>query len=138
MNGRPRCAEVTHNSLTVDWDRPKFSFPVPSHYEVYNRKSSDSETSKCVTTENGTCSFTIKNLPMNTKFVVRVSACYETKQGPLSDESSVMSTLNVAYKMKDESTVRLETLPSSIPVYDVPCLVERDEKLKINTITISM
>ena len=78
------------------------------------------------------------NLPTNTKFVVRVCACYETEQGPLSDESSVMSTLNLAYKVKDESTVRLETLPSSLPVYDVPCQVERDDKRKIYTITIGM
>lgn len=76
MKIRPRCAEVTHNCLTVDWDRPKCPFPVPSHYEVYIRKSSDSETSLYVTTENGACSFTITNLPMNTKFVVRVGACY--------------------------------------------------------------
>ena len=77
-------------------------------------------------------------LPTNTEFVVRVCACYETEQGPFGDKSSVMSTLNLAYKVKDESTVGPETLPSSLPVYDVPCQVERDEKGKIYTITISI
>ena len=51
-----------------------------------------------------------------------------------------MSTLNLAYKVMDESTMRPETLSSSLPVhvYDVPCQVERDEKRKIYTITIGM
>lgn len=136
MNGRPRFAKVTHNSLTVKWNKPKYPFPVPSHYDVYLRKASDSEPMDCLTTEDGACTLTITNLPMNTEFVAR--ACCETEQGPLGDESRVIATKNLAYKVKDESIERPHVLPSLLPVYDVPCHVERNEKLKTCTIEIGM
>ena len=138
INGRPRVEKVTHNSLTVKWNRPTYPFPVPSHYDVYLRKASDSEPMDCLTTEDGVCTLTITNLPMNTEFVARVRACCETEQGPLGDESRVITTKNLAYKVKDESTERPHVLPSLLPVYDVPCHVERNEELKTCTIIIGI
>lgn len=138
INGRPRVEKVTHNSLTVKWNRPTYPFPVPSHYDVYLRKASDSEPMDCIRNEDGTCTLTITNLPMNTEFVARVRACCETEQGPLGDESRVITTKNLAYKVKDESTERPHVLPSLLPVYDVPCHVERNEELKTCTIIIGI
>ena len=104
---------------------------------VYFRKRSEHEKWKCITTNNSSCSLEITDLPLNTEFVVKVRACTNTEHGPTGDESSPITTKNLAYKIKDKSTERPKSA-NNLPHFDVPYQEQRDEKLKIRTITIGM
>ena len=130
--GNLRFSKVAYNSITVDWDRACYT----THYRVFLRKPLEGEKWRSFKTKNDTCSFTIKNLPINTNFVFSVCACNGTVQGPLCKESEVISTQNLAFKMKGISILREETLPNYIPVYDVPFRVERNGQLKVRKVTI--
>ena len=103
---------------------------------MFLRKPLESQAWKCINTKDCSNCFTIPNLPIKTHFVVRICACNGTEKGPLCDESEVISTKNLAFKVKDKSYLRQETLPNSIPMYDVPHQVECDEQRKTRIITI--
>nr|XP_022291339.1 uncharacterized protein LOC111102765 [Crassostrea virginica] len=102
---------------------------------VYFRKKSEHEKWECITTKDRSCSLEITGLPLNTEFVVKVRACTDSERGPTGDESSPITTKNLAYKIKDASTLRQGT-KNKLPVYDVPFHEERDESLKIRTVRI--
>lgn len=104
---------------------------------VYYREISEHETWDCITTIGNACLLEITHLPINTTFVVKVRACTDTEHGPLSDESSPFTTKNLAYKMKDKSTLRPGTT-KKLSVYDVPFHEEHDEQLQIRTVRIGM
>ena len=133
INGKPRLVDVTYSSFTIEWDKPTFA--VPSHYMVYFRKKSEHEKWECITNKDRSCSLEITGLPLNTEFVVKVRACTDSERGPTGDESSPITTKNLAYKIKDASTLRQGT-KNKLPVYDVPFHEERDESLKIRTVRI--
>lgn len=136
INGKPRFTEITYNSLTVVWDKPAYPLPIPSFYKVYLRKPDESETDTFFITNDDSCFITINDLPVNTEFVVKVRACTETDQGPKCDESNVIRTKNLAFKLRDDSNLRAETIPHSMPVYDVSYRVERNEQLKTRIVMI--
>lgn len=83
------------------------------------------------------CSLEIAQLQINTKFVVKVCACTNTERGPTGDESNPITTKNLAYKMKDASTLRRGTT-NNLSVYDVPFHEEHDNHLKIRTVKIGV
>lgn len=100
------------------------------------RKPDEPETDRCFRTNDDTCSMTIHDLQVNTEFVVKVRACTETDQGPRSDESNVIRTKNLAFKLRDDSNLRAETIPHSMPVHDVSYRIERNEQLKTRMVMI--
>lgn len=104
---------------------------------VYVENTSEHKTRDYKTTSDTACSLEIEHLPINTTFVVKVRACTDTEHGPVSDESSPITTRNLAYKMKDVSTLRSGST-DELSVYDVPVHVERDEQLKIRTVRIGI
>lgn len=126
---------VTYSSFSIKWDKPTHGDP--SHYMVYYREISEHETWDVITTIGNACSLEITQLPINTKFVVKVCACTDTEHGPLSAESSPITTRNLAYKIRDASTLRPGST-NSLPIYDVPFHEEYDIRLKIRTVKIGI
>lgn len=104
---------------------------------VYLRNTSQSDKWDCILTMDRSRSLEIAHLPINTTFVVKVRACTDTKHGPVSKESSPIATRNLAYKMKDVSTLRSGTT-DELSIYDVPFHVECYEQLQIRTVTIGI
>lgn len=138
MYGKPKSFNVTHNSFEVSWNKPTFAFP--SSYMVYVRKASDPEEWECFTSTDGQRSMKITNLSLNTKFIVRVRACAGTETGPIGDESDVITTKNLAFKIKQESTLLhvQPEIPNSFTMYAVQYEMEEDDDKKIRKIMIGM
>lgn len=136
MNGKPKPTDITHNSFEVSWNKPKFAFP--SSYMVYLRKASEPEGWECFTSTDEERSMTITDLPLNTNFIVRVRACAGTETGPIGDESDVITTKNLAFKIKQESTLLhvLPEIPNSLPMYAVQYEMEEYDDKKIRKIII--
>lgn len=136
MNGKPEPFNVTHNSFEVRWNKPTFAFP--SSYMVYVRKASSPEDWECFTSTDGERSMTITDLSLNTKFIVRVRACAGTETGPIGDESDVIITKNLAFKIKQESTLLHvhPEIPNSLPMYAVQYEMEEDGDKKVRRIVI--
>lgn len=82
----------------------------------------------------------ITDLSLNTKFIVRVRACSGTETGPLGDESDVIATKNLAFKIKQESTLLLvhPEIPNSLPKYAVQYEKDEDDDKKIRKIIIGV
>lgn len=138
MKGKPKPFNVTHNSFEVSWNKPTFAFP--SSYMVYVRKASDPEGWECFTSTDGDRSMKITDLPLSTKFIVRVRACADTETGPLGDESDVIATKNLAFKIKQDSTLLHvhPEIPSSLPKYAVQYEIDEDDDKKIRKIIIGV
>lgn len=138
MNGKPEPFNVTHNSFEVRWNKPTFAFP--SSYMVYLRKASNPDDWECFTSTDGERSMTITDLSLNTKFIVRVRACAGTETGPIGDESDVIITKNLAFKIKQESTLLHvhPEIPNSLPMYDVQYEMEEDGDKKVRRIVIGV
>lgn len=138
MNGKPKPFNVTHNSFEVRWNRPTYAFP--SHYMVHTREASDPEGWKSFTTSDAECSTTITDLSLNTKYIVSVCACAGREIGPTGYESDVITTKNLAYKIKSKSTLLHLTpvMPNSLPMYAVKTDEERNEIMKTRRIIIGM
>lgn len=136
MNGKPKPTDITHNSFEVSWNKPKFAFP--SSYMVYLRKASEPEGWECFTSTDEERSMTITDLPLNTNFIVRVRACAGTETGPIGDESDVITTKNLAFKIKQESTLLHvhPEIPNSLPMYAVQYEMEEYDDKKIRKIII--
>lgn len=126
---------MTYSSFSIKWDTPTHGDP--SYYMVYYREISEQDTWDVITTMGNACSLEITQLPINTTFVVKVCACTDTEQGPLSAESGPITTRNLAYKIRDASTLRPGTI-NSLPIYDVPFHEEYDKRLKIRTVKIGI
>lgn len=138
MNGKPKPTDITHNSFEVSWNKPTFAFP--SSYMVYVRKASEPEGWECFTSTDGERSMTITDLPLNTNFIVRVRACAGTETGPIGDESDVITTKNLAFKIKQESTflhVHPE-IPNSLPMYAIQYEMEEDGDKMIRKIILGV
>lgn len=138
MNGKPKPTDITHNSFEVSWNKPAFAFP--SSYMVYLRKASEPEGWECFTSTDEERSMTITDLPLNTNFIVRVCACAGTETGPIGDESDVITTKNLAFKIKQESTLLHvhPEIPNSLPMYAVQYEMEEYDDKKIRKIIIGV
>lgn len=138
IKGKPKPFNVTHNSFEVSWNKPTFAFP--SSYMVYVRKSTDLEDWESFTTPGGECSIRITDLTLNTKYNVRVRACAGTETGPFGDESDVITTKNLAFKIKQESTLLHvhPEVPNALPMYAVQYEIDEDDDKKIRKIKIGV
>lgn len=138
MNGKPKPFNVTHNSFEVRWNKPTFAFP--SRYMVYVREASASEDWECFTSTDGKRSMKITDLSLNTKFIVRVCACAGTETGPTGDESDVITTKNLAFKIKQDSTLLHfhPEIPNSLPMYAVQYEIDEDDDKKTRKIIIGV
>lgn len=136
MNGKPKPFNVTHNSFEVRWNRPTFAFP--SHYMVHVREASDPEGWKSFTTSDGECSMTITDLSLKTKYIVSVCACAGREIGPIGKESEEITTKNLAFKIKCDSTLLHLTpvMPNTLPTYAVKYDEERNDTMKTRRIII--
>lgn len=137
MNGKPNPFNVTHNSFEVRWNRPAFAFP--SRYIVYVRNVTAPEVRE-YTTRGRECSMKVIDLSFNTKFVVSVRACIGILKLPIGDESDVITTKHLAFKMKSRSTLLqiTQATPNSLPIYAVEYKVEKIDVKKIRRIMIGM
>lgn len=137
MNGKPLSFNVTHNSFEVRWNRPTFA--LPSSYILYVRNVTTHEVREC-TTSGRECSMRVTNLSPNAKFVVSVCACIDTYTGPIGDESDVITTKKLAFKMKSSSALLQNTqaTQNSLPTYAVKYEVEENDAKKIRRIIIGM
>lgn len=137
MNGKPNPFNVTHNSFEVRWNRPTFAFP--SRYIVYVRNVTAPEVRE-YTTRGRECSIKVIDLSFNTKFVVSVRACIGILKWPIGDESDVITTKHLAFKMKSRSTLLqiTQATPNSLPIYAVEYKVEKIDVEKIRRIMIGM
>lgn len=138
MKGKPKPFNVTHNSFEVSWNKPTFAFP--SSYMVYVRKATDSEDWESFTTPGGKHSIRLTDLTLNTKYIVRVRACVGTETGPIGDESDVITTKNLAFKIKQEATLLHihPEIPNSLPMYAVKYEMEEDCAKKIRRFIIGV
>lgn len=135
MNGKPEPLNITHNSFEVRWNRPTFAFP--SHYLVHVREASDPE-GWSFTTTGRECSTTINDLSLNTKYIVSVCACAGRETGPFGYESDEISTKNLAFKIKSQSTLLRLTpdMQNYLPMYAVKSDEERNDTMKTRRIII--
>lgn len=80
------------------------------------------------------------DLSFNTKFVVSVRACIGILKWPIGDESDVITTKHLAFKMKSRSTLLqiTQATPNSLPIYAVEYKVEKIDVEKIRRIMIGM
>lgn len=138
MNGKPKPFNVTHNSFEVRWNRPTFAFP--SHYMVHVREASDPEGWKSFTTIDGECSMTITDLSLKTKYIVGVCACESREIGRIGNESEEITTTNLAFKIKSNSTPfdLTPVMPNSLPTYAVKYDRERIDMMRIRRITMGL
>lgn len=137
MNGKPQPFKVTYNSFEVRWNRPTFA--LPNSYILYVRNVTTQEVREC-TTRGRECSMRVTDLSPNAKFVVSVCACIDTYIGPIGDESDVITTKKLAFKMKSSSTLLQNTqaTQNSLPIYAVKYEVEENDARKIRRIIIGM
>lgn len=137
INGKPNPLNVTHNSFEVHWNRPTYAFL--SRYIVYVRNVTAPEVRE-YTTRGRECSMKVNDLSFNTKFVVSVRACIGILKWPIGDESDVITTKHLAFKMKSRSTLLQfpQATPNSLPIYAVKCEVEKINVEKIRRIMIGM
>lgn len=107
---------------------------------VYVREASDPEGWECFTAPDGERFMRITDLTLNTKYIVRVRACVGTETGPIGHESDVITTKNLAFKIKQESTLLhvQPEIPNSLPVYAVQYEIDEDHDKKIRKIIIGV
>lgn len=135
MNGKPNVFNVTHNSFEVRWKRPTF----PCSYTVNVRHVTTHEV-WTYRTSGRDCSMRVTNLSHNTKFVAYVCACIGPYTWPIGEESDVITTKNLAFKIKSSSTLLQNTqaVPNTLPMYAVKYEVEEIDFKKIRRILIGM
>lgn len=136
INGKPEPFNISYDAFEVQWKRPTFARP--SSYIVYVRNVSEPERWNIFNTRNGECSKKIFDLSPNTKYVVCVCACSGTETGPVGCESDVITTKNLAFKLKQESTLLSSDLdiPYLLPMYAVKYESKEDNNKKIRRIII--
>ena len=92
--GKPRNSKVTHNSITLEWDKPKRGADIVKHYTIFCRRSVDTDVWNSFKTPNQNVTATVVNLDPKMFYIFKVKAESTTVSSPESESSDPIETLS--------------------------------------------
>ena len=93
--GKPRNSKVTHNSITLKWDKPERGPTKVEHYTIlYRRSVDDADIWNTVKTSSQKVTTTVVSLDPKMFYIFKVKAESATASSPESESSDPIETLS--------------------------------------------
>ena len=93
--GKPTATRVTHNSITMKWDKPERGADIVEHYTIFYRRSIDvADVWNALKAPNRKVMSTVFNLNPKMFYIFKVRAESATATSPESESSDPIETLS--------------------------------------------